>query len=141
MHFIIFNKHNLRISTSMFIWKIRAASLPDTRSQKGLELSEFEISLKYPDFSWRFNEITFTPFWNSYRIGLLFPFKTNNSARFLYRIAFTTQRFWKWYKIYRIGLQRHENMPKYNGSSWIDWFYVQFWFLHVKAGNIIKPIM
>ena len=29
----------------------------------------------------------FTPLWNSYRIGLLFSFKTNNSARFLYRIS------------------------------------------------------
>ena len=48
-------------------------------------------------------QLGFTPLWNSYGIGLLFPFKTNNSARLLYRIAFTTQPFWKWYKIYRIG--------------------------------------
>ena len=45
----------------------------------------------------------FTPLWNSYRIGHLFPFKTNNLAQFLYRIAFTTQHFWKWYKFYRVG--------------------------------------
>ena len=33
----------------------------------------------------------FTLLWNSCRIGLLLPFKTNNSARFLYRIAFKKQ--------------------------------------------------
>ena len=48
----------------------------------------------------------FTLLWNSYRVGLLFPFKSNNWALFSYRIAFTTQSFWKWYKIYWIGFTR-----------------------------------
>ena len=41
--------------------------------------------------------IGFMPFWNSYRIGVLFPFETNNSARFdatllkvIYQIGFKT---------------------------------------------------
>ena len=37
----------------------------------------------------------FTPLWSPYWVGLLFPLKANNSARFLRRITFTTQRFWK----------------------------------------------
>ena len=45
-------------------------------------------------------QLGFTLLWNSYRIGFLFPFKTNNSTRFLHRLAFTTQRFWKWHKIF-----------------------------------------
>ena len=62
-------------------------------------------------------QLDFTPLWNSYRVGVLFPFKTNNSARFLYRIAFTTQTFWKWYKIYPIGFKMAWNTPKCNGNS------------------------
>ena len=44
--------------------------------------------------------------WNSYRIDLLFPFKMNNSALISYLMAFTTQCFWNWYKIYQIGFTR-----------------------------------
>ena len=82
----------------------------------------------------------FAPLWNSYRIDLLFPFKTNNSARFLYRIAFTTQRFWKWYKIYRIGFTAAWKHAEYNGNSLIDWFSLKCGSVHVKIGNISKTL-
>ena len=82
----------------------------------------------------------FTPLWNSYRIGLLFPFKTNNVARFLYRITFTTPRFWKWYKIYRIGFTAAWKHAEYNGNSLIDWFSVKCGSVHVKIGNISKTL-
>ena len=78
----------------------------------------------------------FAPLWNSYRIDLLFPFKTNNLARFLYRIAFTTQRFWKWYKIL---LDRFHNGMKTRRSI-IDLFSVKCESIHVKIGNISKTL-
>ena len=77
------------------------------------------------------HRLGFTTLWNSYRISLLFPFKTNNLAQFLYRIAFTTRRFWKWHKIYN-GMKTRRSI---HGNSWIDWLSVPFWFLHVKTGN------
>ena len=82
----------------------------------------------------------FTSLWNSYPIDLLFPFKTNNSARFLYWIAFTTQRFWKWNKIYRIGFTMAWKQAKVLLSSLIDWFSVKRGSIHVKIGNISKTI-
>lgn len=45
-----------------------------------------------------------------HRIGILFPFKTNNSERFLYRIGFKTPPFWKWYKSYGIGFKTAWNL-------------------------------
>ena len=80
----------------------------------------------------------FTPLWNSYWIGLLFQLKTNNSARFPVRTAIITQRFWKWYKIYRIGFT---TAWKHAEVQWkqLNWLIsVQFWFLSVKTGNVSK---
>ena len=79
----------------------------------------------------------FTLLWYSYRIGLLSPFKTNNSTRFLYRIAFTTL-FESDIKSIRQVSQRHENMPKHNGDSLMDWLSVKCGSTHVKIGNILK---
>ena len=83
-------------------------------------------------------QLGFTPLWNSYRIGLLLPFKTNNSARFLYRIAFTTQRFWKWYKIYRIGFTaawntRRSIMEQFN---WL--IFCKVWIYNSKNREYIQ---
>ena len=82
----------------------------------------------------------FTPLWNSYRIGLLFPFKTNNSAQFLYQIAFTTQHFWKWYKICQIGFTTAWKHAEVWWKSLIGWFSVKCGSIHVKIGNISKNL-
>ena len=54
------------------------------------EQSLEDISTMFPLY-----RLGLTPLWISNRLGLLFPFKTNNLAQFLYWIAFTKQRFWK----------------------------------------------
>ena len=108
-HITLINYTHLK---NLFIFHLRSLELQEQGSKK--EKNTGTSIIMFPLY-----RLGFTPLWNSYRIGLLFPFKTNNSARFLYRIAFTTQRFWKWYKIYRIVFTTAQKYPEvpYRGKK------------------------
>ena len=69
---------------------------------KGSSFEELNCILPFktmfPLYRLAFHNVVF-----SYRIGLLFPLTTNNSAWFSQQLDFTTQRFQKLYKTYRIA--------------------------------------
>ena len=54
-----------------------------------------KITIDYTNTMLPLHRLSFTPPCFSLRIGLVFPSKTNNSARFSNGIGFTTEHFWK----------------------------------------------